>query len=179
MGETMKKYVLVLMVSVLFLSITCPVAWAIDENVVDAKDNVTAMEQANLAGSQYVTLKNPGKEVFVKNRAGEWVPAQDGMVILPGDEVKTATGSSVEVILDGGQVGHITVREGSVFKILEASTNSATGDKKTLLDLAVGKILVKAEALKGNSKFEVKTPTAIAGVRGTLFEVEVDGSAKK
>ena len=52
-------------------------------------------------------------------------------------------------------------------------TESKTGDKTTLLDLALGKVLVHVEKLQGKSKFEVRTPTALTGVRGTTFTVEV------
>ena len=45
----------------------------------------------------------------------------------------------------------------------------------TLLDLAIGKILISAEKLDTpDSKFEVKTPTSVVGVRGTAFSVEVE-----
>jgi hypothetical protein len=51
--------------------------------------------------------------------------------------------------------------------------NKITGDKTTLLDLAIGKVLVQTQKLQGDSKFEVRTPTALTGVRGTIFEVTV------
>ncbi|MEI7750544.1 MAG: FecR domain-containing protein, partial [Candidatus Omnitrophota bacterium] len=124
-------------------------------------------------GTRYGTLKNPGKNVFVRSPGGDWKSAQDGMVILPGDEVKTAERNSVEVLIDGGKIGHVEIKEGSLFRIQTAETDAATGDMNTLLDLAIGKILVKVEALKRNSKFEVRTPTALTGVRGTFFEVTV------
>jgi hypothetical protein len=122
---------------------------------------------------RYGTLKNPGKNVFVRSPGREWKPATDGMVILPGDEVKTAEKNFVEVLMDGGKVGRVEIEEKSLFRIKSAETDAATGDKTTLLDLAIGKILVRAGALKGNSKFEVRTPTALTGVRGTVFEVTV------
>jgi hypothetical protein len=125
-------------------------------------------------GMRYGTLKNPGKDVFVRSPGGDWKAAKDDMVILPGDEVKTAVNdSSVEVMLDAGKVGHVEIKEGSLFRIAKAETDPVTGDMNTLLDLAIGKILVKVESLKGNSKFEVKSPTALTGVRGTIFEVTV------
>ncbi|MEI7751661.1 MAG: FecR domain-containing protein [Candidatus Omnitrophota bacterium] len=129
--------------------------------------------QHTKSGDRYGTLKNPGKDVFVKSRGGEWKSAIDGMVILPGDEVKTAERNSVEVLMDGGKIGRVEIKEGSLFRIQKAETDTVTGDRTTILDLALGKILVKVEALKGNSKFEVRTPTALTGVRGTLFEVTV------
>ncbi|MBI4711294.1 MAG: FecR domain-containing protein, partial [Candidatus Omnitrophica bacterium] len=69
--------------------------------------------------------------------------------------------------------GHIEIKGGSLFRIQKAETDPVTGDKTTLLDLALGKIVVDVEKLKGNSKFEVRTPTALSGVRGTTFEVTV------
>lgn len=172
----MKKVTITFMMAMLLLAMICPVGLAAGEqNMGTDMSAVSSASSGATIGSQYVTLKNPGKGVFVKNRAGQWVPAADGMVVLPGDEIKTEKDSTVEVVLDGGKVGHVELKEGSLFKILQAETNLVTGDKKTLLDLAVGKILIKAEALTGSSKFEVRTPSAIAGVRGTLFEVEVKG----
>jgi hypothetical protein len=99
------------------------------------------------------------------------------MVILSGDEVKTASRNSVDVLLDDGKTGRVEIKEGSLFRIQKAEVDLVTGDMTTLLDLAIGKILVKAEALKGNSKFEVKSPTALTGVRGTMFEVTVKEKA--
>ncbi|MDD5226781.1 MAG: FecR family protein, partial [Candidatus Omnitrophica bacterium] len=124
-------------------------------------------------GTRYGTLQNAGKDVFVKCQGGEWQAAKDGMVILPGDQVRTASQSSVEVLLDNGKVGVVEVKGGSLFRISKAETDPVMGDKTTLLDLAVGKVMVHVEKLKGNSRFEVKTPTALTGVRGTTFEVTV------
>ena len=132
------------------------------------------MGDAEGAG-RYATLKNPGKDVFVKCQGGEWQAAKDGMVILPGDVVKTAAAGSVEVMLDGGKVGRVEIKEGSIFRINKTETNPATGDKTTLLDLAIGKMIAHVEKLKGESKFEVRTPTVLTGVRGTVFEVVVRG----
>ncbi len=141
------------------------------------KSALPVVMQQTASGDRYGVLKNPGKDVFVRSRGGEWLAAKDGMIILPGDEVKTARNNSVEVLMDGGKVGRVEVKEGSLFRIQKAETDSVTGDKRTLLDLAMGKILVKVEALKGNSRFEVRTPTALTGVRGTVFEVTVKEKA--
>ncbi len=128
-------------------------------------------------GERYGTLKNPGRDVFVRSNGGDWKAAADGMIILPGDEVKTADRNSVEVLMDDGKTGRVEIKEGSLFRIQKAETDSVTGAKTTLLDLAMGKILVKVESLKGNSRFEVRTPTALTGVRGTTFEVTVKEKA--
>ena len=125
-------------------------------------------------GMRYGTLKNPGKNVFVKGRNGKWMAASDGMVILPGDEVRTIGTDTVELMLDNDNIGHIKVDGGSIFRIKEMNEDQDTKDQTTLLELALGKMLLKVEPLKGNSKFEVKTPTAVTSVHGTVFEVEVN-----
>jgi hypothetical protein len=126
------------------------------------------------AGVRYGVLKNlSGKDVFLKCRGGEWQAAKEGMTLLPGDEIRTASNSSVDVLLDGNKVGRVEIKEGSLFRIGKAETDVLTGDKTTLLELAIGKVMVHAEKLQGKSKFEVKTPTVLTGVRGTIFEVTV------
>ena len=135
------------------------------------------MVQAAKEGTYFGTLKRPGKDVFVKSHNSDWKPAVDGMVILPGDEVKTSTTASVGMLLEEGRVGHIEIKEGSLFRIHKAEIDPKTGDKTTLLDLASGEVLVHAEKLQGGSRFEVRTPTAIFGVRGTVFEVNVKEKA--
>jgi hypothetical protein len=124
-------------------------------------------------GSFGTFIKNPGKDVFVQCAGGNWQAAKDGMVILPGDVVSTAPAGSVEVLMDGGKVGRIEIKEGSLFRISKAERDLGSGDKTTLLELAVGKLIAHVEKLQGKSKFEVKTPTSLTGVRGTVFEVTV------
>lgn len=163
-------------------------AQAVQENLVPAStvENIRTqyykaaspvVMESTLDGRRYGTLKNPERDVFVKSPGGEWKPAADGMVILPGDIVKTASAASVKVMMDGGKVGTVDIQEGSLFRISKAETDQKTGDKTTLLDLAIGKVLVRAGKLQGGSKFEVRTPTALTGVRGTVFEVTVKEKA--
>ncbi|OQA42337.1 MAG: FecR protein [Candidatus Omnitrophica bacterium ADurb.Bin314] len=104
--------------------------------------------------------------------------AQQGAVFidrvqLPGDEVKTAGRDSVVLALDGGKVGKIELKGGSLFRIRKMEQDPVSNSNTTLLDLAIGKLIAKVEPLRGVSKFEVRTPTALTGVRGTVFEVEV------
>jgi hypothetical protein len=132
-----------------------------------------ARSEAETGNARYGTLKNPDANVFMRSPGGEWQSAKDGMVILPGDEIRTAPDAKVKVLLDDGKTGTVEVKEGSLFRIETAALNATTGDKTTLLDLALGKVLVQVQKLQGGSRFEVRTPTALTGVRGTVFEVTV------
>ncbi len=112
-------------------------------------------------------------EVLVRLQGGDWKPAEMGMMLKEKDEIRTAKGGFAEIVLDGGDVGRLELKENSHFRVNTLGLNSS-GDKVTLLDLAIGKVLVHAEKLRGDSKFEVRTPTSTTGVRGTEFEVSVE-----
>ncbi|MBN1688101.1 MAG: FecR domain-containing protein, partial [Candidatus Omnitrophica bacterium] len=68
----------------------------------------------------------------------------------------------------------IELKPKSRLKMTTLEMDAITGEKITLLDLAIGKVLVHASKLQGESKFEVRTPTSTTGVRGTVFEVSVE-----
>ncbi|MBI2787202.1 MAG: FecR domain-containing protein [Elusimicrobia bacterium] len=86
-----------------------------------------------------------------------------GMPLEEGDRVVVAEGGSAEVALDGGSL--ITVREGSDFKL----EKTAKGDSSFFL--SVGSLLAKIQKL-GAQRLRVRTPSAVAAVRGTEFGVE-------
>lgn len=98
-----------------------------------------------------------------------WQPASKGMTLSPGDQVKTANASSVEI--QAGQ-GLVTLDENTQFAVNE-HTVVGPDEMKTSLQLALGKLKAKVEKLKGDSEFKVVTPTSIAGVRGTWFDMWV------
>lgn len=127
---------------------------------------VTSAEEVRQA-----TLVNLIGDVMVRQDAGEWKPATPGTLVKINDEIKTSAGASAEILLDNGSV---QIKEKSLFKINTLDLDPATGEKITYLDLALGKIMVHAQKLQGNSKFEVRTPTSTTGVRGTVFEVSVE-----
>ena len=116
-------------------------------------------------------------DVFVRIQEDKWQPALPGMSLNEKDELRTGGDGYAEVLMDGGDVARLEIKKNSYFKIHTLGTDPKTGDKETLLDLAIGGVLVHAEKLQGDSKFEVRTPTSTTGVRGTIFEVNVDDVA--
>lgn len=113
-------------------------------------------------------------EVQVKMSDGVWKNAEVGMVLNVNDEIKTGEAGSAELLLDeGGTTGTVELKENGLVRINTLFVDPQTGDKVTVLDLAVGRVLVQAQKLSDESKFEVRTPTSTAGVRGTVFEVNV------
>lgn len=112
----------------------------------------------------------------VKRTGETWITAEEGMVLNEGDIIKTREGSTVMLNLDGsGETATVDLAENSQLKLAELLKDEETGSEQTLLDLAIGEILIRAQKLHSEEeRFEVKTPTTIVGVRGTTFAVEVE-----
>jgi hypothetical protein len=65
--------------------------------------------------------------------------------------------------------------ERSVIKMDDISYDSKTQNKKVKVDLGSGKLWANVKKLvTSDSKVEVKTVNAVAGVRGTVYRVNVD-----
>ena len=94
-----------------------------------------------------------------------WAPAEIGMKLTQSDIIRTLAGSKVDLSI--GTKGGFRLEENAQLSL------AVLEEDKTLLDLSVGKVFVTAEKLSKDAKFEVKTPTAVASIRGTAFLVEV------
>ena len=122
------------------------------------------------------TLAEFSGAVEVKAADGNWMAATPGMVLNQGDLLRTKAGSSAILNLDGdAKTAIVQVKENSQLALAELIEDQQMGTQKTLLDLALGSILIKAQKLhQEKSSFEIKTPTSIVGVRGTTFAVSVE-----
>jgi hypothetical protein len=98
------------------------------------------------------------------------------MVLSQGDIIRTKAGSLAVVELDGkGRTATVELKENGQLSLAKLLGDKEKGTRTTLLDLAVGEILIKAQKLHSEkSRFEVKTPTSIVAVRGTTFSVAVE-----
>ena len=105
-----------------------------------------------------------------------WYPAVLGLVLHEGDIVRTGADSILKLNLDGQEkTAVVLIKEKSELLIAELIKIEDSGEDKTLLDLAIGKIFIEVDKLRDpEAKFEVKTPTSMVGVRGTEFSVEVN-----
>ena len=117
-------------------------------------------------------------EVSVREKGGVFLPAELGVELSQGDFIKTDAGSSVLLFVDGIETAQVQVYENSLLLMGELLIDREAGSQSTLLDLALGKILIKSKRIESkDSKFEVKTPTTVVGVMGDMdssFSVEVE-----
>ena len=92
-----------------------------------------------------------------------------GDVIKEKDIIITGSDSFCDVKI-GGSIIRIKAKS----KVIISSLLRTNNVEKTSLGLDIGKMLCKPKKLLKSESFIVKTPTAVAGVRGTKFIVEAD-----
>ena len=107
--------------------------------------------------------------VSVKKLSGKTEKAKLNMKIYTGDKVITAQNSSAQIIL--GKNIKVRMAANSEFEVKKDEMNKAN-QRETVLGLNIGKIWASIGKLKKDEKFAVETPTAVAGVRGTILAVK-------
>ncbi|MFQ6098211.1 MAG: FecR domain-containing protein [Armatimonadota bacterium] len=120
---------------------------------------------------EYVTFQSAtvhGNSEMRPRESADWVPA-DGKRVRPGDALRTAKGCAVQ--FDDGTV--LRLRPGTEITIA-ALCASPDGGSITAVGMYVGEVYAEVKhLLTRNSTFEVVTPSAVTGVRGTSFAVHV------
>jgi ferric-dicitrate binding protein FerR (iron transport regulator) len=103
---------------------------------------------------------------------GNWLELKVGQTLKPGSTLRTANESQVDLFMD---------QNGPVVRLAENTTLGidklnfeATGIDtiiETQLDLKSGRILGIVKKMASTSKYEIKTPNGVAGIRGTEYVV--------
>jgi hypothetical protein len=108
--------------------------------------------------------------------AGEaaWGPLAIGDPVLLGDQLRTLADGKLRVVLREDSA--LTLGPGSQLAINEQVVAPATVSRFQLL-LGTIKAAVTERYAEPRARFEVETPTAIAGVRGTSFIAQYDPGA--
>lgn len=115
-----------------------------------------------------------GEAQYQKAGTADWLKLDSATILAEGDTIKTPKGTQVKLELIGNaKTAEILVKEDSQFTFKIFQHDPVGQVDNTELDVDIGDILIKAEKLVGDSKFEVSTPTSIVGIRGTTFEVKV------
>ncbi|MHA7966454.1 FecR domain-containing protein [Paenibacillus sp. CAU 1782] len=119
------------------------------------------------------TILSVSGTVEVKKAGGKkYFKAYKNMPLNAGDHLKTGDKSSVSIkVQDRGD--EATLGAGSSLYISELKEKG--GKKKSNFTLWTGSVWIKASSLVSTEEeFEVETPTAVMGVRGTTLFVTVD-----
>jgi hypothetical protein len=115
-------------------------------------------------------------EVSIKSASGEEnTKPVLGTIVNQQDTIITANKSSAEVQLNNGST--IKIKSNSEFTITTIANSQ--GESKEEVFLKRGLIVADIKKRKQTDSFNVATPTVIAGVRGTKFQVEVNPSSSQ
>ncbi|MEW6202991.1 MAG: FecR family protein [bacterium] len=108
-------------------------------------------------------------------KAGDtkWENAALETIVKEGDTIKTGQDSSVKIVFNDGSVVHYGALTFCEIKKME--TDETSDIRKIYMSLTEGSARLQVEKHGSESSFEIETPTALCGVRGTDFEVEVEG----
>lgn len=96
-----------------------------------------------------------------------WIVAQRGMPLAAQDTIRTGAQSLAELAFDAHQ--H------NVIRLEQAGQITIERLLPTRLRLPQGDLFSFIKQLPAGSRFEVRTPTAVVGVRGTGWSVTTDG----
>ena len=104
---------------------------------------------------------------------GDWNPLAKGAKLTAKYKIKTEKGSKIELTLPDGSILRIAPR--SVVRLKSLLGGKLMKSGKSSLKINTGKIWANvSKTIGGERKFEVETNNAVAGVRGTVFRVNVE-----
>ena len=123
--------------------------------------NVRVAKIATVSGT--VEVKRAGSD--------KWIAAEPDMRLSEGDNVRTKSRSKVVIQLDDGSMTQLT----SLSEMKMEKLSRSLRGRSTDMGVDVGKSWMKVRKQSlASDKFNVSTPTAVAGVRGTYFSTEVE-----
>jgi ferric-dicitrate binding protein FerR (iron transport regulator) len=106
-------------------------------------------------------------------RSGQWTPATAGMGVQLGDELRTKDGRMRVVFQDDST---LNLAENTTLVVDDQVFQPEQSTFKSLMKVIRGKVRATVGSVyqKPGATYEIETPTAVAGVRGTTFLVSYD-----
>jgi len=143
------------------ISIICITLLACSNNVLGQEDSSPSATVTRVSG----------EAMAQKGGASVWNPITQGDVLSGGDTIRTSPASKVRIQFPSGSIIEVNEMTSLTIRQLAAKTAKEEGAEEVFL--LKGRIKAIVEKLDKKTAFEVKTPTAVAGVRGTIFYVNV------
>lgn len=104
-----------------------------------------------------------------------WIAARFKMDIFKGDQLRTVAESRCEIKLSDGSI--IRIGENSVFDFGES--NLSKYSRQVDASLKKGRIWANVtKTFAAANKFEVKSPTAVCAIRGTIYRMDADSTTR-
>jgi hypothetical protein len=114
-----------------------------------------------------------GKAEIKKAGRTRFTAARKYMSVHPGDEIRTGPNSKVVITLETTAISGVGANSEFIIESFEKNPDTKMVDIK--IGLPSGELWSEVGRLKTkDSNFQVQTPAAVTGVRGTVFLVEVE-----
>ena len=124
--------------------------------------------------ARVIATSGPAEHAFGKN---PYLPLTDGATLGEGDHIRTGQNGFVTLELPDGS--HVTVAQDAQLDIARLRRTTLTGAGDRVLDLRRGEVESQVtHATKKDDRFQIRSPSVVAGVRGTRFKVAYDGDAQ-
>jgi len=137
---------------------------------------MVALSSSEAAVNKAVVRAVRGTAQYSLAGAG-YKPLQVGYALPPNSKIRTAADSSVDLFLgDNGPVVRVTPDTELGVDKLDVADSGVEKVINTQLDLRNGRILGNVKKMAAASKYEVKTPRGVAGIRGTEYDIRADGT---
>jgi hypothetical protein len=120
-----------------------------------------------------------GSANYSTDRGANWKTLKVGTSLNQNSVVRTAPGSTVDLFLnENGPAVRVTENTTLGIDRLTVDRTGVDNVIETQLDLRNGRILGNVRKLAAASKYEVKTPQGVAGIRGTRYDISADGTVR-
>jgi len=119
-----------------------------------------------------VTLLN-GTASVIPEGGKKWHPLKVGNILKGGDRVNTGSKSRLEVILQDNTI--LRFADNTRFKVLQIYGSEKSKVKKVKIHLTMGGTWANVRKTLGvKANFELSCENAVAGVRGTIYRMNVN-----
>ncbi|UCD33214.1 MAG: FecR domain-containing protein, partial [Desulfobacterales bacterium] len=137
---------------------------------VNAQSNPISVELKG--GKAKVTLLE-GSAFVVKKGMEEAQPLAQGDLLSGGDRITTGKKSRIELKMPDGS--YLRFDENTTFELQAIAFEKKRKRRKITISMILGKTWAKVSRLFGvKGRFEIATRTAVAGVRGTVYRMNVN-----
>ncbi|MEW6774702.1 MAG: FecR domain-containing protein [Bdellovibrionota bacterium] len=121
-----------------------------------------------------VVTRLEGTAFWSLSQEKDWKPLKLKDTVIEGRYIRTESNSRMEVTLPDG--GAVRVAPGTTLYLSKLLFPKDKSSKQFEAKLFVGRLWAKVQAVTGgDSFFKVRTGNAVAGVRGTAFQVNYGG----
>jgi hypothetical protein len=109
-----------------------------------------------------------------KSGEPQWAPGLPNMILAENDQIRVPTQARAELILDNQSV--LRLSGNTLLTLQKLEEEKSNRKENTRMEVSLGRIWLKmGKIFNPASRCDVKTPTVIAGVQGTVYQLSVAG----